>query len=79
MEYTHTWNYNLPQHLHFISSNNIISSNIILDSSGSQYGIYIESGNNNNYIIGNEISGAGFQQEIQDDGTGNVIQQSTPL
>jgi len=59
------------------SNNNIISSNRITDSSGSQYGINIASiagTDTDNYLIGNEISGAGFTAEINDAGTGTTIQ-----
>ncbi|MFC1658221.1 NosD domain-containing protein [Candidatus Omnitrophota bacterium] len=59
------------------SDNNLISSNFISDSLGSGYGIRVTSAANNNYIIGNEITGvgSGFTAEINDAGTGTTIQQ----
>jgi len=58
------------------SSNNVISGNTIIDTSGSAYGINITVATaNSNYLIGNEIFGAGFASgKIQDLGSGTTIQ-----
>ncbi|MCD6166178.1 right-handed parallel beta-helix repeat-containing protein, partial [bacterium] len=61
--------------IYLAGDNNIVSSNRIYDSSGSRYGINLASGADNNQVLGNEITGAGFTEKVHDDGSGNTIQQ----
>ncbi|MCD6165360.1 right-handed parallel beta-helix repeat-containing protein, partial [bacterium] len=61
--------------IYLAGDNNVVSSNRIYDSSGSRYGINLASGADNNQVLGNEITGAGFTEKVHDDGSGNTIQQ----
>lgn len=58
------------------ADNNIISSNSIYDASGTtSYGVNVSNAtSNDNYLIGNEISGGGFTAKINDAGTDTTIQ-----
>ncbi|PIQ88508.1 MAG: hypothetical protein COV72_07720 [Candidatus Omnitrophica bacterium CG11_big_fil_rev_8_21_14_0_20_42_13] len=53
-----------------VSGDNLISGNLIYDSSGTGDGIEIYSNSNdNNYLASNFITGAGFSSKIKDNGT----------